>query len=479
MGIIISGFSAVGKSKFATDCKNLKVLDLDSNEFSRFSNGEKKPNFPENYLKVIKEKLPQFDYVLVSTQPEVIDRLITNGLPFIIVAPKIDLKNEFISRYKKRRSPKAFIEFIDKNWDNFINQIQSYKHIHKIYLKSGEYLSDKINEIGKIFNQFTIALTPNDLYAQHTAVCITSIKSNKKKDEFIKIYIITNDFSAENKQKILSLSAGDVQIEFKSISDSLFRDFYLRSRFPINVFYRLYLCYLFPEYKKIIYLDVDMLVMKSLSPFWRTNLKNFAIAGVKARNYKVCLERLEIRKNGKYVNAGALLMNLDFWRKNKLFEKCSKFLIENKPLYLDQDALNIVMQNQIKYVSSVWNTSSFPEVLTAPGGYPQMFKALDNPSIVHLITSQKPWNPTTNGHLHRKEYFKYLRMTPYKSYFYKYLFNRYIFFFSFKNEKIFLRILGLNILYFLRGITYLFGFPICGEVDENWKRLNKQKVIKK
>lgn len=462
MAIIISGFTGIGKTTFAKK-SDMKILDIEPNCFKYKKDGAINPRFPKNYIIKIKQSMNKYDYILVSTQPEVISELYKNKFPFFIVAPKKSLKYEYIQRYEQRGSPGDFVKMMRSNWNKFIKQIENYSY-PKTFLESGEFLSNIIRPI-------IIAMTPDNAYARHTATCIRSIIENKSPLDLIKIHIISNDFSPRNKAKILSMKSNNVDIVFNKITTKIFKNFYLQSRFPVNVYFRLALADIFLNYDKILYLDVDTLVLTSLAQIYNIDISNFALAGVKARNYASSMDRVGIPDNGKYINAGVLLINLKFWRHNKVFQKCTKYLKTHKPHYLDQDTTNVVLQDHIKYISPVWNVSSFPATLTAPGGYKEMYDALQKPKILHLITSEKPWLATVKKHPHRKIYFKYLKKTPYWYYKWKYMFERFIYFRDFSHSKYFLRILGINVLNSLHGITYLFGFRIKGKMDAGWKKL--------
>lgn len=141
--IVISGFPAVGKSYLFKN-KKLDVLDSDSSKFSWIKKGERNPDFPNNYIKHIKENIGKVDVILVSSHKDVRDALVANDIDFILVYPDKSLKEEYLKRYEERGSPKEFIDMIDKNWNGFIDELDEQKGCEKIKLKEGQYLSDVI-----------------------------------------------------------------------------------------------------------------------------------------------------------------------------------------------------------------------------------------------------------------------------------------------------------------------------------------------
>ena len=107
-----------------------------------------------------------------------------------------------------------------------------------------------------------------------------------------------------------------------------------------------------------------------------------------------------IYKEGFYINAGVLLINLDAWRKNDLFTKLVEFTLQNakKIAIGDQDVINQVCFGKIKQLDYKWNVQdSFyrtePERAANPN-CEQIIKAAENPAIIHYTQAKKPWNST-------------------------------------------------------------------------------------
>lgn len=149
--IIISAFPAVGKSYLYDnqDKLNIKVSDSDSSKFSWIPNTtpkERNPDFPNNYIQHIKDIKGKYDLILVSSHKNVRDSLIENNLPFIIVYPSKELKEEYMKRYKQRGNDKQFIDMMDKNFESFVDEIDSITSplVQKVKLTTPKYLSDVI-----------------------------------------------------------------------------------------------------------------------------------------------------------------------------------------------------------------------------------------------------------------------------------------------------------------------------------------------
>lgn len=142
---VISGFPAVGKS-FLFDNSKFVIIDSDSSSFSWIEKGVRNPDFPNNYIQHIRENIGVADYILVSSHDAVRKALQENNIAYTLVYPAIELKNEYIERYKNRGNDGSFISFIESKWGEFIQDIEKETFPMKIKLKSGEYLSDAIRK---------------------------------------------------------------------------------------------------------------------------------------------------------------------------------------------------------------------------------------------------------------------------------------------------------------------------------------------
>lgn len=142
---VISGFPAVGKSYLFNISDS--VLDSDSSLFSWIDDGVRHPDFPNNYMQHIKDSLGKVDYILISSHDIVREALRENKIDYTLVYPSINLKDDYIQRYKDRGNDQRFISFIESNWDKFINDIEKETYPKLVELQKGQYLKDVIENI--------------------------------------------------------------------------------------------------------------------------------------------------------------------------------------------------------------------------------------------------------------------------------------------------------------------------------------------
>lgn len=130
---LISAFPGTGKTRYFNN--NTDCLDSDSSKFD-------KANFPNNYIKHIKDNIGKVSYIFISSHKEVREALEKNSLYFTLIYPDISLKREYLERYKQRGSPESFISLLDKNWDIWINQLLKQENCGHIILRSNQFISD-------------------------------------------------------------------------------------------------------------------------------------------------------------------------------------------------------------------------------------------------------------------------------------------------------------------------------------------------
>lgn len=144
---VICGFSGIGKS--TAEQKHRSIIDFESSGWSHlWEEGilkGKNPAFPGNYIAELLRLIDRDEatYYLLSCHETVRNELQSAGIPYIIVMPTIEQKNDYLKRWLKRGSSVEFIETMNDKWDEMIESCEK-DDAPKIYLSSGEYISDLI-----------------------------------------------------------------------------------------------------------------------------------------------------------------------------------------------------------------------------------------------------------------------------------------------------------------------------------------------
>jgi hypothetical protein len=143
--VIISGFPGIGKSELFKIYGEGKVSDSDSSKFP-------KDAFPANYIAHIKDLITNSNkkYILISSHKVVRDALIAEGIPFFLVYPNENCKDEYINRYIQRGSPEAFVNLLSNNFNSFVQECKTTNspNVTHIELSNSQYLSDVLSRLG-------------------------------------------------------------------------------------------------------------------------------------------------------------------------------------------------------------------------------------------------------------------------------------------------------------------------------------------
>ncbi len=261
-----------------------------------------------------------------------------------------------------------------------------------------------------------ILLCTDEKYIMPTGVLMLSI--NKNNDCSVHYYIFTSgNFTQENKNVLSSIARdGGNDITFYGINEDNVKDFRVsiseKSHLSIATFYRLYVASILPyDVHKILYLDGDIIVRKSLMELWQTDMSKHAIAAV----HYVREQELNLPCDKLYTsqfNAGVLIINLDYWRKNNVQERLLEYGRANVNAleFHDQSILNAVLYKEKINLPIKYNiTSQFlsREYIHRTKDAEQQ---ICNPTIIHYTERVKPWHKDSK-HPFANEWRKYYAMS--------------------------------------------------------------------
>ena len=247
-----------------------------------------------------------------------------------------------------------------------------------------------------------IVLCTDNNYANACGVCLTSLLENNK-DISCNVYILTDWLSEENKTKFqLTEKKYSQKIEIVIVTSLMFEGLKVSDRFPKSIYYRFLIPDLLTNETKALYLDCDIIVDGSLKLLENFDLSDYACGvvidqmsdDVKQHN------RIDLPMSNKYFNSGVLLMNLEYWRNNNVSENLIRFISSNPEqcIYPDQDALNIILANQVRYLPIEYNCQQLffekkiSNLLIRKDEWANIEKAIKKPFIIHFTKKVKPWH---------------------------------------------------------------------------------------
>ncbi len=255
-----------------------------------------------------------------------------------------------------------------------------------------------------------VCFSTDDRFAQYCMVAIASLLHNANEQDNLKLYILDGGLSRKNKKRILNLKKiKGCEIQFIKINNLDYKNFYIsNSRYTVASYYRISIPTLIPDEKKVIYLDCDVIVKKSVWDLYLTDIAQFHLAAAKTQTSEKNKKRLQMPQDSTYYCAGVMLINLEKWRKDKISKKLFNHIHHTSPEKLkniDQDAVNALLFSSIKAIPQNWNAERRTDLAPTP----EYKKILANPYIIHYISADKPWHPHTKQDT--REYKKYLKLS--------------------------------------------------------------------
>lgn len=252
-----------------------------------------------------------------------------------------------------------------------------------------------------------ILLSTDNNYVMPTGVLMTSIGYNNGSD--VNYYILVNGEFTNDSRDALARVANQFgnKIFFFTITPEMTKDFpFGRADQPTHVsiatYYRLFITEVLPaDVDKILYLDGDMVCRKNLADLWNIDLNEYAVGAVHDCDEVTQTKdnRLPYPMETGYFNAGMLLINLDYWRKNKSYNHFIECIEkhQNEIVFHDQDVLNICFWDKKKWLPLSYNfQSSFIHLPEYRTDYSTIAKEIEatkyDPAIIHYVSSSKPWN---------------------------------------------------------------------------------------
>ena len=252
------------------------------------------------------------------------------------------------------------------------------------------------------------------------APCVVSIFEHHR-DTPCEVYVIAKSLPAsdvEGLQRIAQEYGQRLYVRFLDMS--IFNGIKVCERFRESVYYRFMLPDMFPEYDRMIYLDCDIVLNGSLLDFWNTEIDGFACGVVEDQESDDIILHNRIGVYTTYFNSGVLLVNLAYWREHGILQKLVDFIRANpeKCIYPDQDALNAVLQGQVKFFPYCYNFQNlwFTDlrwVRLHASKFKEVEKWKDSPVVVHFAGDDKPWKKYCR-HPFTQYYLDCLAKTPWR-----------------------------------------------------------------
>lgn len=278
-----------------------------------------------------------------------------------------------------------------------------------------------------------IVLSTDKNYLVYMSVTISSIIKNSDHKKNYDIIIFTDEISNDNERRIISQikNKSNFSIRFFNINDYIDKIdlsiFKVREHFTIAAYYRFFIPKIMSEYKKVVYLDCDLVINKDIAELYKIELEDNYLGAVASLGSISSYHRgefkhyfediLKILDPNQYFNSGVMVFNIPKMIEDNIFDKLILKLksIEN-PIYVDQDIFNAVCASAIKILDQSWNLTVHILKDSNINFLPielrnSLNKATLNPFIIHYTSGKKPWN--SQDVMYSDFFWQYAKLSPY------------------------------------------------------------------
>jgi lipopolysaccharide biosynthesis glycosyltransferase len=274
----------------------------------------------------------------------------------------------------------------------------------------------------------------DDKFAEILGVSLVSLYENSKDMNEIYVYVLDSEISLENKIKLNSipLRYGRKPLNYivaKNISEELNIDVQM-DRGSLSQYARLFVSSLLPDtLERVLYLDCDIIVNKSIKNLWTMDMHGKTIAALMDAFSKYYRVNIELQPNDIMFNSGVMLIDLNRWKKQNVENQLMKFIVKynGKIQQGDQGALNSILSKDTYCFEPQFNSITifydftYEEMMIyrkPPNFYSkdEIKLAINEPVIIHFTTSFLSIRPWIEGckHKYSNVWLKYKNLSPWK-----------------------------------------------------------------
>lgn len=278
-------------------------------------------------------------------------------------------------------------------------------------------------------NNIAIVAASNDVFVPYMATMICSVIINGNINNNYDFVVLQSDIGIQNQQRLQKIADLFENMSLRIVDVTAYIEGYCffvgnKENFTKESYYRLLIPELMSDYRKVLYLDGDMVALTDVAELYQTDVDGYLLASSRdlcgmidyynpltdLRKYRD--QSLKLKEPDNYFIAGMLLINIPEFRKQYSTKYLLEFAASREWRQHDQDILNVLCEGRVKLVSASWDVM-VPEFIRY---LPEMRRkeleeSLENINIIHFGGDRKPWvyMDTPLG-----EYFwRYAAQTPY------------------------------------------------------------------
>ena len=258
-----------------------------------------------------------------------------------------------------------------------------------------------------------IFYSTDDNYVPWLCASLASLVEHTSRKNHYIIHILNNGLSKESMDNLSLYSKENVEIQFVNLSEKIkpfeesLKEVYY---FKMQVYFRLFIASMFPQYDKVLYLDCDTIILSDIASLFNINLDGNILGATMDQIIAVTdlLKEYALKAVGvhykQYFNSGVLVIDAKKFRDEHI-EKQFIHLITTYNFDViapDQDYLNYLCRGRVKYFDKNWNKMPLND------GWSGKI------NLIHYNFFRKPWRD--NCIKYRKYFWEYCKKTPYYDY---------------------------------------------------------------
>lgn len=227
-------------------------------------------------------------------------------------------------------------------------------------------------------------------YLPYLSVAIISLIEKANNEDAYKIYVLSPDLvdsdfaEIDKKGKDIQIRVVDIKEKIETIrAYARLRDYY-----SLSIYSRLFIPEMFSNYKKVIYVDSDIVLNSDIANLFNIDIGNNLLGAVADETVQNNEQFIDYIKKiigvdeEHYFNSGVLVMNLDKFRELDIEHHFYEWLSSDatNTVAPDQDYLNMFCKGNVTYLEKGWDKMPLGEKLEDEKLY-----------LIHYNMFMKPW----------------------------------------------------------------------------------------
>lgn len=255
-------------------------------------------------------------------------------------------------------------------------------------------------------NTINILVTLDSNYVPYLNVMLESLIFHNSDLKF-NVYLLNSSLTEDDVADTRQIIFPQAELILIKADDSKLDDAPTTSRYPKEIYYRIFAARFLPEnLDRILYLDPDVIINGSIEELYNIDMEDYFFAAASHNGnimHKINEIRLDMDEDSPYINSGVMLINLNMLRKEQNFDDVFRFIEKYKSHLIlpDQDIISSLYGSRIIPLDTY--KYNMTERLYIFRSKTESRITLDwirkNSVIIHYCGRNKPWKDNYIGKL--------------------------------------------------------------------------------